>query len=34
MASAGYGTRLDPELRRRLVTSGVDMFLSYYHYEE
>lgn len=31
---AGYGTRLDPELSQRLVTSGVDMFLSYYRYRE
>jgi myo-inositol-1-phosphate synthase len=30
---AAYGTRLDPELSRKLVTSGVDMFLSYYHYK-
>jgi TetR/AcrR family transcriptional regulator, mexJK operon transcriptional repressor len=30
---AAYGTSLDPELSEKLVTSGVDMFLSYYHYK-
>jgi len=31
---AAYGTKLDPELSRTLVVSGVDMFLSYYGYRE
>jgi hypothetical protein len=31
---AAYGTKLDPELSQKLVTSGVDMFLSYYRYRE
>jgi len=31
---AGYGTGLDPGLSQRLVISGVDMFLSYYRYQE
>jgi hypothetical protein len=29
---AAYGTKLAPELSRKLVTEGVDMFLSYYQY--
>jgi TetR/AcrR family transcriptional repressor of mexJK operon len=31
---ADYGTKLDPELSRRLVASGVDMFLTFYRYKE
>ena len=31
---AAYGTKLDPELSRPLVTGGVDMFLSHYRYRD
>jgi TetR/AcrR family transcriptional repressor of mexJK operon len=31
---ATYGTKLAPELSQKLVTSGVDMFLTYYRYQE
>ena len=31
---AAYGTKLAPELSQQLVTSGVDMFLTYYRYQE
>jgi TetR/AcrR family transcriptional regulator, mexJK operon transcriptional repressor len=32
--TGAYGTKLAPELSQKLVSSGVDMFLTYYRYQE